>query len=255
MKSLKFKLILAFLVMVIVSSLLAVTLGLNQGFQLTRNIIQEQFKDKLTGDGNMLQIYLNDNFGALSLNDTGKLIDKDGKPVDGRYDGIDKFSESMGVVSTVFSKQNDKFIRVLTTIKNDKGERVIGTELDSKGAAYKEISQGHEYLGQAAILGHDYITRYIPMYNASKQLIGIYFVGVPSASVNQILNNGISSTIRSVAYNHCRYTYSRGNRQYRDFKFHRQSDQENYQGSTADCRRRIRRQALRKVQGRGGSAC
>jgi methyl-accepting chemotaxis protein len=199
LKSLKFKLVLAILALVIVSSLLTVTIGLSRSLQLTNDIIQKQFEDKLTSSGNMLEVYLADQFGSINMDNDGKLVDKDGQPIDGRYEYIDRFAESMGLVSTVFAKEGAQYIRILTTIQNEKGERVIGTELDAKGAAYKEISQGKAYLGQAAILGIDYITRYAPIYNDSKQIIGIYFVGVPSATVNQILNDGISSTIKSVA--------------------------------------------------------
>lgn len=199
MKSLKAKLILAILAIVMASTLLAVTLGLSQGFQLTRDISQTQFEDKLTAAGNMLELYLADQFGVLGLNEAGKLVDKDGQPIEGRYDYIDKLAKSMNVVATIFVKEGDKYIRILTTIQNDKGERVVGTELDPKGSAYKEVSSGKTFLGQAAILGNDYITRYVPIYDDNRQIIGIYFVGVPNQVVNELLNEGISSTIRSVA--------------------------------------------------------
>ncbi len=200
MKSLKAKLVLSIIAIVIASTISAVTLGLNQGFQLTRDISQTQFEDKLTAAGNMLEIYLADQFGALGMNDDGKLIDKDGQPIEGRYEYIDKLAQSMDVVATIFAKEGDKYIRVLTTIQDEKGDRVVGTELDSKGSAYKEVSLGKSFLGQAAILGNDYITRYVPIYGENKQIIGIYFVGVPSTVVNELLNEGISSTIRSVVF-------------------------------------------------------
>ena len=76
----------------------------------------------------------------------------------------------------------------MTTIKDDKGERVVGTELDTNGQAYKEISNGKDYFGEADILGSKYMTGYAPIYDSNKQIIGIYFVGVPIESVNSILN-------------------------------------------------------------------
>ena len=199
MKSLKGKLIVNILILVVVSSLLTVSIGLFQGFRITKDIIQTQFESKLTGANNMLKVYLNEQFGTLNSDSTGKLVDKSGQPINGKYDYIDQLSNNMDVIATVFNKEGNNYIRVLTTIKDEKNQRVVGTELDPNGPAYEAISKGNVYLGEADILGHEYMTKYSPITNNNNQIIGIYFVGVPIESVHQILNNGIASTLTSVA--------------------------------------------------------
>ena len=199
MKSLKGKLSLNILILVVVSSLLTVTIGLVQGFRFTKDIIQAQFESKLTGANNMLKVYLNEQFGTINNDSSGKLVDKNGQPIDGKYDYIDELSSNMDVIATVFNKEGNNYIRVLTTIKDEKNQRVVGTELDPNGPAYEAISKGNVYFGESDILGHEYMTKYTPITNNNQQIIGIYFVGVPIESVHQILNNGIASTLTSVA--------------------------------------------------------
>jgi methyl-accepting chemotaxis protein len=198
MKSLKGKLILIILTLITISSLLTVSIGLFQSFNVTDKIINTLVEDRLTSSNNMLKTYLDEQFGSLSLNSNGELIDKNNQTIDGNFQYIDKFSQDMDTVATVFAKDGNKYIRVLTTIKDDKGERVVGTELDTNGQAYKEISNGKDYFGEADILGSKYMTVYAPIYDSNKQIIGIYFVGVPIESVNSILNEGMVSTVRAV---------------------------------------------------------
>ena len=198
MKSLKGKLILIILTLITISSLLTVSIGLFQSFNVTDKIINTLVEDRLTSSNNMLKTYLDEQFGSLSLNSNGELIDKNNQTIDGNFQYIDKFSQDMDTVATVFAKDGNKYIRVLTTIKDDKGERVVGTELDTNGQAYKEISNGKDYFGEADILGSKYMTGYVPIYDSNKQIIGIYFVGVPIESVNSILNEGMVSTVRAV---------------------------------------------------------
>lgn len=198
MKSLKGKLIFIVLILVIVSSLLTVTIGLIQSFKITESITQTQFENELTGANNMLRLYLQEQFGELSLSENGKLVDQEGKYINERYDYMDQLSESMNVVATVFAKDGSDYIRILTTITDNNGDRVVGTKLDPSGEAYSQISQGNTYFGQADILDKSYMTGYAPIYDKGNEIIGIYFVGVPMDSINLILDNGIQSTIKSV---------------------------------------------------------
>lgn len=198
MKSLKAKLMISILLIVIVSSMLTVSIGLFESFKVTKEIIQTQVESKLIGANNMLKLHLDANFGSLHLSSDGKLLDKNNTPIDGRYEYIDQLSENMDVLATVFAKEGNDFIRVLTTIKDDKGERVVGTALDSNGAVYPELTKGNSYYGQADIRGEKYMTGYTPIFDGEQKVIGIYFVGVPMQSVNDTFNSGVLSSIRSV---------------------------------------------------------
>ena len=199
MKSLKTKLIIIIIAMVIVSSMSALIIGLYKSFNMTKTIIQTQISSELDGASNMLSSYLESQLGSLELNSGGELCDQNGKPIDGNYEAIDKFCSDMNVVATIFVKKDNDYIRVITTITDDSGERAVGTALDTTGKAYSEITKGNSYIGENEILGVQYMTKYIPMYNSDNQEIGLYFVGVPMSVVNTIYDSSVSSTIRTLA--------------------------------------------------------
>jgi len=199
MKSLKGKLMVIMLTLVIASSLLTAIIGFTKEFHVTEKIIWAQFEDKLIASNNMVETYLDKQFGSLGIDKDGKMVDKDGKPIEGRYDYIDEISKNMGIVSTLFTKTGNDYIRVLTTILDDQGKRAVGTTLDANGEVYGEISKGNVYFGEADILGKKYITRYAPVFDNAKQIIGVYFVGVPMGDVDLVLQEGKISTIQSMA--------------------------------------------------------
>lgn len=199
LRGLKVKLIASILVLVALSSLAAVSIGLVSSFKCTKNIIQEQMNSKLTGANNMLKVNLEKQFGGFSLSSDGTLLDQNGAPINERYDSIDELSNNLDVIATVFAKNGTDYIRVLTTIRDSEGKRAVGTKLDTAGAVYQEISKGNSYLGEADILGTPYATGYTPIYDSNQQMIGIYFVGVPQQSVNDIFNVGMATSFRQVA--------------------------------------------------------
>lgn len=198
MRSLKAKLILIILILVTVSSLLTVTIGLLTSFNITKEIIQAQFNEELAGANNMLQTYLDEQFGSLKLKSNGILVDKNGQSIDGRFEYIDRLTQNMDIVATVFAKDGDNFVRILTNITDSSGERAVGTQLDTNGAVYQDMLKGNLYFGQAEILGSQYMTRYTPIFDSGNQVVGIYFVGVPIEAIHNILNAGIISTVKAV---------------------------------------------------------
>ncbi|MEA5083940.1 MAG: methyl-accepting chemotaxis protein [Lachnospiraceae bacterium] len=199
MKSLKVKLTAIILLLVIIASVSTGIICFVEEFQVTEKIIQTQFEDKLASSSNMVETYLNQQFGEIGINKDGVMVGKDGNPVEGKYENLDEISENMGVVSTLFAKTGSDYTRILTTVLDEQGKRAVGTTLDSTGKVYQEITNGNIYFGEADILGKKYITRYEPIFDSSKQIIGIYFVGLPIENITSILAEGKVSTLKSVA--------------------------------------------------------
>ncbi len=197
MKSIKKKTIIIILALVIVSSLTTAALVLFRSNQVMNTAVDSQFTEMLTGAERMLELYINEQFGELSISGEGNLVDESGESIDGKFNYIDEFSDGLGVEATLFKKQNVDYIRVLTSIIDENGERVVGTKLDASGAAYTEVSNGKQFVGTANILGTDYVTIYKPILS-SGEIIGIYFVGVPSQTVSTIISDGFISIIRFV---------------------------------------------------------
>ncbi len=198
MKSIKKKSIAIILTLVVLSSLAAAALVLFQSNKVMNDAVDAQFTNMLTGANKMLALNTTKQFGSLSISTDGKLVDDSGEVIDGKFEYIDELSESLGVAATLFKKENGDYIRVLTSIVDENGERVVGTKLDSTGEAYTEISKGKQFIGNANILGADYATIYTPIMS-SNEVIGIYFVGVPSEAVSQIMSDGFISIITFVA--------------------------------------------------------
>ncbi|MCK1273790.1 Cache 3/Cache 2 fusion domain-containing protein [Bradyrhizobium sp. 61] len=110
-----------------------------------------------------------------------------GKPAPAIYFGSTKMNNNFEVVdevvkqaqgtATIFVKSGDEYIRVATNVKKDDGSRAIGTVLDPKGKAIEAIRKGEAFYGEVDILGKPYITGYKPILEASRNVIGIYYVG------------------------------------------------------------------------------
>lgn len=198
MKSIKSKLVLIILILVTTSSLLTVSIGLFRSFGVTDEIIHTLVQDRLTSTNNMLKIYLNEQFGTIRLSPNGDLTQQDGTSIKGQNEYIDRLCQEMNVVATLFAKNGDNYTRVLTTIVDENGQRVVGTTLDPTSEAYQQISNGNTYYGEAEILGSLYMTEYVPILDNNNQVIGLYFVGVPIESVETILAQGEQTTMKSV---------------------------------------------------------
>src|SRR5271165_5674072 len=93
------------------------------------------------------------------------------------YDLVDEVVKQAGGTATIFVKSGDDYVRVATNVKKDDGSRAIGTVLDPKGKAIASIQKNDAFYGDVDILGKPYITGYEPIHDASKKIIGIYYVG------------------------------------------------------------------------------
>jgi methyl-accepting chemotaxis protein len=125
--------------------------------------------------------------GAFAL-DTTAMVDvagksvptltNGGKPVNLDFTIADRFTTLTGGSATVFAVSGDDFVRVSTSVKDEKGARVVGTVLDRTGAAYAKVSTGQSFSGLVTLFGKQYMTQYDPIKDAAGKVIGVLFVGV-----------------------------------------------------------------------------
>ncbi|MCM1055111.1 MAG: methyl-accepting chemotaxis protein [Bacteroides sp.] len=85
-------------------------------------------------------------------------------------DWIDTIKEELGTEVTVFSKTT----RYATTILDESGERITGTEMSDKIAA-EVFGDSGEYTGTAVINGHKYYVYYQQFTDISDYPVGSYF--------------------------------------------------------------------------------
>ena len=166
-----------------------------QSSRSTKEVVSTATTNELEGGCNMLESFIAGSAGEMTVKD-GQLLDKDGAGVVKSEDMLDEFAGNLGVVATLFAKDGSDYIRIATTIK-DGEKRVVGTPLDATGAAYAAINRGESFYGEANILGTDYMTGYKPVKDASGQVIGIYFTGIPMTEINGLIEGNEKKTLTS----------------------------------------------------------
>ena len=101
--------------------------------------------------------------------------------LNGDFDGVDRVKALVGGTATVF--MGDK--RVTTNVTKEDGSRAVGTSL-AKGPVHDAVlGKGEPYRGEAKILGRPFFVAYDPIKDASGQVIGVLYVGVPQADYFQ----------------------------------------------------------------------
>lgn len=116
-----------------------------------------------------------------------------GKPLNLDFAVVDRFTANTGAVATVFAKSGEDFIRITTSVKNEKGDRAIGTLLDRAHPGYKATQQGETFIGLATLFGRQYMTYYEPIKDGANQVVGLVFVGLDFTDYLGNLKNSIRS--------------------------------------------------------------
>jgi methyl-accepting chemotaxis protein len=118
----------------------------------------------------------------------GSELYKGDTKVSGNYQIVDYIKQAVGADSTIFLGDE----RVTTTIEKE-GERQVGTKAANE--VVKEVlEKGHDYIGQADVLGHTYATSYLPLKDADGNVIGMFFLGIPK----QIIDRDIDGVIYKI---------------------------------------------------------
>jgi len=108
------------------------------------------------------------------------------------FEIVDQTKEIGVPTATFFAKD----WRVSTNVPyTDSKTRAIGTRV-SREVAETVLNRGKTFLGEANIIGTNYLTGYSPLYDHQKQLnpsqakpVGIAYVGEPKTQVQQLLSN------------------------------------------------------------------
>ncbi|OHC66958.1 MAG: hypothetical protein A2045_00945, partial [Rhodocyclales bacterium GWA2_65_20] len=104
---------------------------------------------------------------------------KHGKTVlNERTQEVDRFTSLTNAVATLFVRKDDDLIRVATSLKNEKGERAVGTLLAKDHPGHAKLLAGERFAGLAKLFGKDYYTSYTPVKDDDGQTIGATFIGV-----------------------------------------------------------------------------
>jgi hypothetical protein len=88
--------------------------------------------------------------------DTPTLLDR-GEVMNLNFARPDEFTRMTGGVATVFVRRGEDLVRVSTSLKDDKGDRAVGTLLAKDHPAHARLLRGEAYSGPAVLfVGFDY---------------------------------------------------------------------------------------------------
>ena len=104
--------------------------------------------------------------------------------------------KSMGGMEVTIFKGDT---RVMTTIKNDKGERVIGTRMQTPEVVQQVLKDGKPYFTENNILGSWYKSAYWPVRDLNNKIVGMWFVGSPISSLMANEDRAVNITLMVAA--------------------------------------------------------
>ncbi len=165
--------------LLLASTVLSITYY-NTKSQLTSSLDRKVMGDLSTGEALVDAVYP----GVWRV-EGGKLY-KGEQLLNGNFEVVDKIASLTGDTCTIFLGDT----RISTNVKNDKGERAVGTKVSEK---VKKIvlEQGQPYTGEAMVVNKPYQAAYQPIKDSSGKTIGIFYVGVPKDQFIQVLNKDL----------------------------------------------------------------
>jgi len=87
----------------------------------------------------------------------------------------------------VYDEANSQFVRRSTNVKKENGDRAVGTQLAADHPAQTLLRRGEAYQGPAVLFGKSFMTSYFPVCNPAGKVIGILYVGIPTAQLDAML--------------------------------------------------------------------
>ncbi|MGA2332569.1 MAG: methyl-accepting chemotaxis protein [Syntrophales bacterium] len=150
--------------------------------------------EKLKGDLAMGKALLNAQYqGEWSIRD-GKLF-KGETQMNDNFSIVDTIGDLTSDTVTIF--QGDT--RIATNVKNASGDRAVGTKA-AENVIAATLKKGETYIGKANVVGIWNQTAYEPIKDAQRNIIGMFYVGVPNTNYDAVIKDisikiGLSSGI------------------------------------------------------------
>lgn len=158
------------------------------GYFRAGEVFAEALKLKASADVRALAEILNYQFVGDWHLENGILF-KGEQQMDGADALVDSLSRVCGGKVTIFNGDT----RVATTVKNAQGARAVGTKA-SDAIIDNVIMQGKFFVGEAMVMGEQHYAAYQPIKDVTGKTIGMLFVGVGVAEMNDMLMGLILSS-------------------------------------------------------------
>ena len=103
------------------------------------------------------------------------------------FDLIDQIKENTGLDITLFFQDT----RILTTVMDNEGKRIVGTGAAPNVMEDVFAAGKAKFYTQVFVFNTDYFAYYIPLVNSSGNVTGMFFVGKPTADVDDSIQSAI----------------------------------------------------------------
>ncbi|SHH69626.1 methyl-accepting chemotaxis protein [Bradyrhizobium erythrophlei] len=102
---------------------------------------------------------------------------------------VDRVTSYVGGTATLFvyDDASQQFVRRTTNLKKENGDRAVDTQLAADHPAQAVLRRGEAYKGPAILFGRRFYTAYQPVFGAAGKVIGIVYVGIPTAELDGML--------------------------------------------------------------------
>ena len=88
--------------------------------------------------------------------------------------------------------------RVATSFRDDNGQRMVGTEA-SEAVQEAVLNKGELYTGMAEVDGKNYLAAYKPLKDANGEIVGMLYMGIPTASLAALQSRFVYTMVGAVA--------------------------------------------------------
>jgi methyl-accepting chemotaxis protein len=115
---------------------------------------------------------------------------------------VDRVTSYVGGTATLFvlDDASQQFVRRTTNLKKENGDRAVDTQLAADHPAQAVLRRGEAYKGPAILFGRRFYTAYQPVFGATGKVVGIVYVGIPTAELDGMLWQALWAMIIAAAF-------------------------------------------------------
>ena len=92
------------------------------------------------------------------------------------FDPVDHFKELTGAVSAVYVKDNNEYIRITSSLKDENNERILLDKINPNSETFKNLENKEKFIGLENIAGKNYMSVYSPIVK-NDEIIGVLYIG------------------------------------------------------------------------------
>ena len=163
--------------------------------QTSYELVTQMAASKAAANLSSFEYKINSVYGPLSLIN-GAFVGTEGRSPYGDHPFIDGLYDDLNVHLTIFARQNQDFLRVLTSVSDDAGRRLDGTLLGVNHPALNSLLNGRIFFESVSLLGRNYFAGFKPIFaHGTNNIIGALSVAIPMDEINAEVEKAIRSKI------------------------------------------------------------